>query len=151
MGLITSILDALGVNSTVWILLAIFLVTFLIMDQLVFKPYAKALRSREAAVEGSNQDTEKIEQETERLKKVYQNKVKQVQEEMGLIVNKVQKEVDQDRVKIFDSAEKRSKEIYNSGVEGIRKEVELARVSFEAEVNKISKVLETKVMQGGNS
>ena len=54
------LLSALGVNSTLWIHLALFFIAFGFLSQLVFKPYSQALELREKKTGGADKETTEL-------------------------------------------------------------------------------------------
>lgn len=77
MGEIVKILVSLGVDYTVFYQMGIFLVTFLVIEQFLFKPYLAAYMERRKRTVGSEDVAADIEQEIESLESVYSNEAKQ--------------------------------------------------------------------------
>lgn len=70
------ILYKLGVNSTIWIHLGIFILTFMATTFLLFRPYMGALKQREERTIGNEAAAVRIIQETEHLHSKYEEKAK---------------------------------------------------------------------------
>lgn len=76
------ILRTLGVNSTLWIQLGCFLVSYLALTQLVLKPYMAALREREKRTVGNEETAVRMIEETTELHAEYEKKARSISGEI---------------------------------------------------------------------
>lgn len=77
-----AILTGLGLNSTLPLHFLIFLITFLFLSQLIFKPYLRAFEERERRTVGSVDLAAQILEETESLRAEYQARAREINAEV---------------------------------------------------------------------
>src|SRR3954469_9588798 len=72
------LLRSLGVNSTFWIQVACFIISFSSLTFLVFIPYLRAHQEREARTVGSEESATRLIQEAHDLQQQYEQRAKVV-------------------------------------------------------------------------
>src|ERR1051326_7253553 len=87
-----TILRQLGVNQTIWIQLALFLVCYFFLSQFLFKPYMANLAYRKKSTTGSAEEAVQLNKSTESLAMEYQGKVKNQNEKATSIYDKLKAE-----------------------------------------------------------
>ena len=79
------ILSSLGVNSTIWLQLACFLISYVALTQLVLKPYLAAYNERQGRTVGNEEKAVRLLEETNEIQSTYADKVRAINSEMKAI------------------------------------------------------------------
>ena len=82
----------LGIDSTLFIQIALFLIVYLILYFLVFKPLFELYKHRDALVLGNQEDKEQKLTEIKKLKDEYESKLRKVHAQIQDIFTKVKSE-----------------------------------------------------------
>ncbi|MEK7354988.1 MAG: hypothetical protein AAB250_00965, partial [Bdellovibrionota bacterium] len=72
------ILRSLGVDGTLWIHMACFLVSYVALTQLILKPYMAALRERETRTVGNEEHAVRLVEEANQLNSEYEQKARAI-------------------------------------------------------------------------
>ena len=86
------IFTKLGIDSTLFIQIAIFLVVYLVMYFLVLRPLFELYKHREALVLGNQEDKEQKLTEIQKLKDEYESKLRKVHGQIQNIFSKIKGE-----------------------------------------------------------
>ena len=90
------IFTKLGIDSTLFIQMAIFLVVYLIMHFLVFKPLFELYKHRETLVLGNQEDKEQKLAEIKKIKDEYESKLRKLHSQIQGIFTEVKSEATED-------------------------------------------------------
>ena len=90
------IFTKLGIDSTLFIQMAIFLVVYLIMRILVFKPLFELYKHRETLVLGNQEDKEQKLAEIKKIKDEYESKLRKLHAQIQGIFTEVKSEATED-------------------------------------------------------
>lgn len=120
-----NILIALGINSTLWVQLGLFLFVFFIVLNLVFKPYFNAYLERQSKTTGNHEKAEQIYAQTRELEALYQRKMRGLTADIKAIYDKQRAEAATEQEKLQAEAREKAKKI-----------IEKARAQIEIEYNK---------------
>lgn len=148
MNVITSLLSSLGVNSTIWIQLAVFLFTFAVLNWFVFKPYMKAFVQRTHNTEGGKDQAQHIMAETEELHVHYEKQARHVNDKIRDVFEKAKAEAQAQQAKILDEARAQSGSSVKKAREILQKQVEDARGVLKKDVSDISETISQKLIGG---
>ncbi len=85
MSTITGILQSLGINSTLFIQLGVFLIVFAFIWALAFGPYFKAFLIREENTTGNQEEASQLIAKTRELEGVYQHKAREMNTDIKAI------------------------------------------------------------------
>lgn len=140
------ILAALGVNSTIGIQFCIFLVAFLVLKILVFKPYLAAYEEREKRTSGQTKAAEGLFEETNKLKEEYAGMARAQLEESQQIYAASKKDAGSVYQQKVDEAKKvASGEVDKARVE-IANQLSAASSNIKTEVSSISGIISEKLI-----
>jgi F-type H+-transporting ATPase subunit b len=143
---LTAILTGLGVNQTIWIQLILFILTYLILANLVFKPYQSALNERHKKTLGGEDVTKKLIFETQELQARFERKARQVNEEIKSVYDLARAEAARRQTEILDAARKESSDLIQKTRENISGEIKRARETLHAEIPAISSMIATRLI-----
>lgn len=140
-----NILTSLGINSTIWIQLACFLISYVSFSQLVLKPYMAALHEREKRTVGNEEIAVRLIEEANDLHLEYEQKARKITSEIKGYYdehrNDALKEADQ---MLTHAREEAAKALDKSRAE-ISTQIQAARQVLSAEVPAISAAMASKL------
>src|SRR5688500_7736077 len=79
---LSTILTCLGVNSTIWIQLGLLLLTFILLNNLVFKRFQSALDERHDKTVGGEDLTKQLLLETQEIQARYERRAREVNDQI---------------------------------------------------------------------
>lgn len=143
---VLGILTSLGINSSVWPMMGLFVIALIVLSQLIFKPYLAAYTQRELRTSGGEAEADQLNAETVRLQGEYDAKAKELNREMRSIFDEIKlnavQENDARLAKAhaeFEGLVKKSKALVDS-------EFTKAQESLSREVPELSKVIVDRLM-----
>lgn len=140
-----NILQSLGINSTLWIHVACFAVAYLSLSNLLFKPYAKALREREARTVGGEEHAARMINEAADIGADYEQKAK-------AISSTIRDEYDKSRseaMKEYDAMVQKARAEAAAALEisrsKIASEISKAKTSLSQEIPAVTSAIASKM------
>lgn len=146
MQIAVSLLHALGVDQTIWIQLACFLVSYLALTQLVFKPYMKAFHERENRTVGNEESAVRIIEEAQVLTGSYEKKAREINSQIKHIYDLKRSEAMKDYEALIQTARDNSSDAIESAREKIKTEVESARKKLALEIPAVSAAIASRLV-----
>jgi F-type H+-transporting ATPase subunit b len=140
------IIQQLGINSTAWVQLGFFLVSYIFLSQFLFKPYMRILELRKKNTVGNVDEASKLSTSTEALILEYQNKLQAHNQEAAKISEKIKLEGAQQEEKILSEARTRSTEIVEETRSKVTKDIGAARESLKSQVTQMSRNMASRVL-----
>lgn len=128
-----AILDTLGLNNTLFIQLAIFVVTYLVFSTLVFKPYLASHIKRAAMTNFGEATASHLLSETKDITLKYEFKAREVSEHID---------------KVFDSARLEAQHQYDEVVKKARDEAEKKLLAARKEIDQTVQRVRGELTQG---
>lgn len=117
---ILGILATLKVDNTLWVQLGVFLFAYLVMSQLVFKPYLDAYQKRQDKTVGGEEQAEKLAQDALVIQNSYEEKLREVNAEFKSIYDKEKSEAQ----KVYNEKVGLARTEADSIIDATRKEIE---------------------------
>jgi F-type H+-transporting ATPase subunit b len=145
MQIVLSLLTALGVNQTIWIQLGCFLVSYLALTELVFKPYMKAYHEREKRTVGGEESAIRIVEEAQELTGHYEKRAREMNSEIKHVYDKKRSEALKDYEAMLAEARKTSSSLVEASRAKIKTEVEAARKKIAAEIPAVSGAIASRL------
>jgi F0F1-type ATP synthase membrane subunit b/b' len=143
---LATILTGLGVNSTFWIQLGLFLFTFLIVNNFVFKPYQKALQQRHEKTIGGEDVTKQLVLEAQEIQARYERRARQVNEQIKSAYDSALSLAYKKQSDILETTRKDAAEAMKQSRDKISTQVTEARTQLQKELPVISALIATKLM-----
>ena len=141
-----AVLTALGINNTLFIHFAIFMIAYLALSQLIFRPYLRALEERERRTVGSADLTAKIVEETESLRAEYQAKARQINSEIKAVMDAAKKEA----LELYQTEVQLAQRIYSEKLDELKVRIESARkqslAQVDQEVDSVSRAISDRLL-----
>lgn len=126
------LLRGLGVNQTVGIQLVIFIVTYLVLNQILFKPYFKAYTERVARTMGRAELAEKYLAESQVLQKEYETKARELSTQFKTVFDGSRAEA----VKEYDEIVGQARQSAKAEFEERKKQVQMAMAQAQKDLTK---------------
>ena len=140
------LLSALGVDLTVIAQFGIFLVTYLVLYFVAFKPYFNAYTQRIENTEGNQETSERVLAEIEELKSVHEEKAKNLNDEFRSIYDEKRNAALKEYDAISFEARKRAKEKLEESRKLIEAEVKKAKDVVAAQIPEVTSQIVVKLL-----
>ena len=131
---LTSVLTTLKIDSTIWIQLGCFLVSYIALSNLIFKPYYKVYLERNKRTVGGEEHAEKMVQETAQLNEKFASRTREINSEFKTI---------------YDAEKASASKVYNQKITDARgstqEMTESVRTQIVSEVKKAQGELEKEI------
>lgn len=140
---------SLGINSTIFMQIGIFLVTFVFLKYVLFDPYFAAYEERNKKTVGQVDEAEKYIQETKALEEKYSKEAKRINEEYKSIYDKTRLEA----LKAYEEKIASAREIAKTEVDSARalisKNAHEAKNEIKEELPEISEMISSRLLGKG--
>lgn len=137
---VLNIITALGIDSSLWVQLIIFIGTFLMLKQIVFAPYFAAYEARQGQTKGYQDKAEEVFAQTRELEMHYQRKARGLAAEIKAIYASAKQQVTTEQEKIQMTAEQNAKKM-----------LELSRTQLLEEFNRVRDELSKQAPEIGQA
>lgn len=140
------LLTNLGVNTTFWAHLVIFLFTYFILTELLFKPYLKNYLKQLELTEGNEEQAEKLNLQISELVTKYENIAKGINLTIKNFYDTANNEARVQQNKTLELAKKDAEAMIQKNRQTIAVEIEQARKELKQSIPEISKDVEIKFL-----
>lgn len=140
------LVQSLGINSTVWTQLGIFLTSFIFLYTIVFRPYFQAHYERHRRTEGGKEDTSQILQSNQVLQAEYERRARDVNDKVRLAFEKAKTEALQEQSNILGRARDSATHQIKLSRDKLEKELQTARQQLSQEIREIGVIVATKLI-----
>lgn len=139
MDIVLGILQSLGANETVWLQLVLFLVAYIFLSKVLFKPYLEAYIERKKRTEGNQQIAERVIAETQELEHVYQKKARSLNTEHKQIYDQSRSQAIHEHSELVNKAKANAKTILEETKANIAEEIKKAKAELQSEAPAVSR------------
>jgi len=146
MEVLTSLIHSLGLNSTLWTQLVIFLVTYFILNSLVFKPYFNAYEERERRTLGGKEDAQHLVSQTQALQSQYEERARAINEKIRQAYDLARTQASKEQSDILQSSKEDALAKTKVSRERVQSEMNEARASLSKEVDDVSNIISQKLL-----
>ena len=143
---LSAILTGLGVNSTVWIQLGLFLFTFVLLNNLVFKSYQRAFQERHDKTLGGEDLTKQLVLEAQEIQSRYEKRARQVNDQIKSAYDSAMGEAYKKQNEIMENTRKEAAEALKQARAKITTQVRDARGALHNDLPAISSLIVAKLM-----
>lgn len=127
------LLRGLGVNSTIGYQLVIFLITYVILHQVLFRPYYKAYLARIERTMGRTEMAERFTAEAQALQAEYESKARALSTKYRELFEASRVQANKEQDEIVNAARTHAKTTMETAKQKITSELTTARKSLEKE------------------
>jgi F-type H+-transporting ATPase subunit b len=146
-----AILEALGINSTAFIQLFIFIVTIFFLAQVVFKPYAQALESRSKRTIGGEEQASEVHQRVIELSRQYETRAREVSGQIKTIFDSYREEAVKEYESIVTKARSESQKMMDQARQKVSVEISEAAKKLKEEAPSIAQAITQKLLSNERS
>ena len=140
-----AILNSLGVNGTIWIHLACFIVSWAAVSQLILKPYMKALTEREKRTVGSEETATRLIEEANALHSDYEKKARAINSQIKGLYDEARTAAMNEYDRLVDAARAEAMKLLEASRKQISTEIQSARKTLSAETPAVAAAIATKL------
>lgn len=138
---VVNIINALGINSTLWVQLGVFVFSYLVLSRLVFSPYYRAFHERQSRTVGDQYEAEKISKQALALEEQYKNKIRDLNNEVKSIYDAAKLQAAREQDQIQNEAKEKAKATIDRAREKIQGEVNKAREDLIKQTPQLSQAI----------
>ncbi len=140
------ILNALGVNQTVFIQFGVFVVAYLFLSNLLFKPYFKAFVQRKERTVGKTDLAEKYALEAKELQAKYESKAREINSQYKVIYDQSRGAATKEAEQIVSEARAQTKTLIENNRATLAKEVARVKSDISSEVKGVSAAIQSRLL-----
>ncbi len=140
------LLNALGVNSTVFVQFAVFLVTYVIVSKILFWPYFRAFEMRTQLTVGRSAEAEKIQAETANLQTEYETVAKDLSSKIRTVYEAKRKAAQRDSDALIQTARQESKATLDSFRAQLKAQDLELRAQLDKQVQGVAATISSKLL-----
>ncbi|MCF8011258.1 MAG: F0F1 ATP synthase subunit B [Clostridiales bacterium] len=140
------ILDALGLNATVFAQIVNFIVLLIFLRVVVYPHIVKLLEKRQQSIEDNVKSAEEERQKAEELRRQYEADMQKAKEEANEIIQKATKSGEEEAKSIIKAANDESVKIKEQAKQDIEREKEKAVSELREQVAELSIMVAGKVV-----
>ncbi len=141
MDMLVGLIDSLKLNDTIFIQFIVFMVGYMFLYYVLFKPYNNAAQKRYERTTGSEESADKFDEEIELLNRKYGQKVKEMNESISAIFLEADEKTKKEASEILITAQQKYKSEKEQKEESLNKEFK----AEEAKVPELSKDLKAQL------
>ena len=127
-------------NITLWIQLANFLVTLVVLNYLLISPIRKIIRKRKDNVEGLIGEIEAFTAEKQQLLDEYESELRKAREAIRLVMGELE------RARIFDAASKDAQSEVRTTQAAVRADAGVTRRALQAKMHEFTEAAMAKLL-----
>lgn len=141
-----NLLQVLQLDATILPQFLIFLVAYVALSQLVFKPYMKAFDLRKEATVGGKEVADQLLLETQNIHFNYETKAREINTEIKVIFESARKEATKRQEELVLSARAQAEELVKKSREEIRQNVLKTREELKKQVPELSQTISDRLL-----
>ena len=141
-----NLLQVLKLDATILPQFLIFLVAYIALSQLVFKPYMKAFDLRKEATVGGKEIADQLLLETQNIHFNYETKAREINSEIKVIYDGARKEATRRQEELVQSARQQAEELIKKSREEIRESVIKTREDLKKQVPELSQTISDRLL-----
>ena len=140
------ILASIGLDSTVFIQIAIFLVTYLFLSNFAFKPYFKAFEERKKRTVGNQKLAEEFTEQSMSLELEYESKAREINFKQKGLFDESRSKALHEYDEIVNAARSKAQALLQENRDMISGELAKAKQEVQKEIPQISATIATKLL-----
>ncbi len=140
------ILTELGGNSTLWIQLGCFLIAFVALSQLIFKPYMAAHHERTQRTIGNEEAAGQILQDAAEIQIQYESRARELNDQTKQIFDQTRTAAMQDYDRVVNSARDQAAQILGQSRAEIAEGIKRLQADVFKEVPGVANVIASKLL-----
>ena len=140
------IITSLGLNMTIASQFVIFLVTYVFLSNLVFKPYFKAYQERKKRTVGNEETAHRVISETQELEKTYEKKARKINDEFKAMYDSARSVAMREHDQIVSEARAHAQQLLSKARTELKAQADSAHSQIVTEAPSVAKVMVSKLL-----
>lgn len=140
------ILTKLGIDSTLFAQIGVFLIAYIALSRLLFKPYLKAYHKRIEVTFGNQEQAEKLNEAVRDLHVEYETKARETNMRVQTFFDDAHKEAQLIQAQMLDKARKEAEELVEASRKETQAKIEKTRNELQDHVNELSQEISKKIL-----
>jgi len=136
----------IDIDFTLVIQLILFLLLYLVLRSLVFKPYLAARQERTASIDGAQLEAERLSEQSELLLAQYESRVTQAKKEAAVTRVRLRQEGDAAAQAHIDEARQKAEQAIAAAKARVNKSVPAAALALRARADELARSVAAKVL-----
>jgi F-type H+-transporting ATPase subunit b len=136
----------ISVDISVLYQVVIFLVLWLVLSKLVFRPYITLLEDRERRTSGTSEDASELEEQAGRLKAMYEAKITEARNAAIAVRDAIIQEARRERERVLQAAREEAAVKLDRVRREVQTQMERERALLAAEANNIAQEMASKIL-----
>ena len=146
MDALAGILKTLNIDNTIWFQLGCFVVSYLALSNLIFKPYYAAFAKRKERTVGGEESAEAMVKETSALNEQYESRAREINSEFKTIYDTEKASATKEYNEQISAARNSAQELTEKVKGQIATEVKKAKEELDKEVPSVSKEMVSRLV-----
>lgn len=146
--MLETIVAALGINSTLFVQLGIYLLSYVILYYIAFKPYFLASEERRKLTSGSSDIMKRSSELIQQSEEKYQTRARQINEEVSFMFNEQRSVASKEVEKINKETQEKVKSIASQAQQQISLQLEQASSALKQTADEVSQVIVKQILNG---
>ena len=141
-----AIIQALGINSTIFYLFILVGFFFFAMSSLVFTPYTDALFERDRRTKGGEEEAGQLTKQSADLRSKFESRAREMNNEMKTIFDSYREESNREYEKIVAKARQESQKLIDEARARVSGEINLAAARMKEEIPQVAQAMTTRLL-----
>jgi F-type H+-transporting ATPase subunit b len=141
-----AILNQLGINQTIFFQFVIFVIAYITLYFLVFKPYTAALNEREARTKGGEGLASELQRQARDLQTEYEKKARQINGQIKEIFDQYRAEASKETDVVISKARSEAQILVERARQQVAAEISQAENKLRDEVPMVAQVITAKLL-----
>lgn len=146
--MLATIISSLGIDSTLFVQLGVYLVAYVILYNLVFKPYFLASEERRKMTVGNADSVKRSAELIQIAEEKFQKRARQINEEVSFLFNDQRSAASREIELVNKEAQEKTKALANETQQQIKLQLEQASSALTQSVDDVSKVIVQQILNG---
>lgn len=142
------LLKTLGIDGSVAFQFGIFLVVYLFLSNVLFKPYLKAFNKRKEQTVGKTDTAERYIAETQDLESEYETKAREINQQFKVIYDESRTLALKEHDRLVAEARSKAKSLTEKAQTEITSQMQAAQKELKSQVPAIAKTISAQVIGG---
>ncbi|MCB0407214.1 MAG: ATP synthase F0 subunit B [Bdellovibrionales bacterium] len=138
----------LGLDGSILIQFGIFFVIYIIISQVLFKPYLRAFDKRREQTVGKTDTAERFVAETKELENEYETKAREISRKFKVLYDESRTQALKEHDRLVAEARAKAKELTEKAQQQISEEMAAAQAEIKKQVPEIAKSISQQLLSG---
>jgi F0F1-type ATP synthase membrane subunit b/b' len=142
------LIETLGLDSTIALQFGIFIIVYLFLSQVLFKPYMAAFDERQEQTIGKTDTAERFIAEAQNLEQEYATKAQEINRKFKLIYDESRSQAMKEHDRLVNEAREKAKVLTEQSRKKISEQAVAAQADLAKQIPELSKTIAVQVLGG---